>query len=494
MKAYFRVTNFDDLQHYRDRSPPWIKLYNKLLDDYEFAGLPDSAKAHLVQIWLLASRLDNKIPSDAKWIGQKINATEPVNLDTLICAGFLTPYEADANEDAKEQWASRYVSDKVRASILERDNYKCTACGSESDLEIDHIVPISQGGDGGEDNLQTLCRSCNRRKRTRTKRYAEQSATQKNKRRSLETERETETEEERTLTGSPPNKDARQALSDWNTMADRAGLPTAQRLTKTRRAKLNARLKECGGLAGWADALARVEASSFLTGDNPRGWRADLDFMLQESSFTKLIEGRYDDREPNTSARKQRAEQDADAEIAAALAESDRRRNDQQPPGNQRSIDAPECDIRSAAPEDGKRPGEPEIHGNAASLPGGPATLPAVGVGGGNQAGAGEPRLREVAQAGGAAEVVPGGAAGGAATGKAREGAAETGARPGEPGGAATQRLPHGGAEAVHGDTAERRDVASDAGGLQGAGSQTAGGWRMPEIPEFLDRRRTRRA
>ena len=35
-------------QHYKDRSAPWIKLYNELLDDYRFAVLPDASKWHLV--------------------------------------------------------------------------------------------------------------------------------------------------------------------------------------------------------------------------------------------------------------------------------------------------------------------------------------------------------------------------------------------------------------------------------------------------------------
>jgi hypothetical protein len=84
-----QVKNFERFQHYKDRSPPWIKLYNDLLDDYEFAGLPDASKAHLLAIWLLASRYNNEIPADAVWIARRINATDPINLDLLKAAGFL---------------------------------------------------------------------------------------------------------------------------------------------------------------------------------------------------------------------------------------------------------------------------------------------------------------------------------------------------------------------------------------------------------------------
>lgn len=85
----FSVKNFERFQHYKDRAPPWIKLYNELLDDYDFGLLPDASKMHLIAIWLLASRSDNKIPYDPTWVARRINATEPVNLAALAQAGFI---------------------------------------------------------------------------------------------------------------------------------------------------------------------------------------------------------------------------------------------------------------------------------------------------------------------------------------------------------------------------------------------------------------------
>ena len=89
MSRYFAVRNFDTFQHYSDRSPPWIKFYNAVLDDYEFTRLPDASRAHLMSIWLLASRTKNRIPFDAIWVAQAIKATTAVDLDALVDAGFL---------------------------------------------------------------------------------------------------------------------------------------------------------------------------------------------------------------------------------------------------------------------------------------------------------------------------------------------------------------------------------------------------------------------
>lgn len=51
--------------------------------------------------------------------------------------------------------------------VMERDAYRCVACGAHIDLTCDHVIPESQGGATELENLQTLCRSCNSRKGTR---------------------------------------------------------------------------------------------------------------------------------------------------------------------------------------------------------------------------------------------------------------------------------------------------------------------------------------
>lgn len=53
------------------------------------------------------------------------------------------------------------VSNKIRFAVYERDGYRCRFCGSDFDLEIDHILPISKGGKSNVSNLQTLCHNCN---------------------------------------------------------------------------------------------------------------------------------------------------------------------------------------------------------------------------------------------------------------------------------------------------------------------------------------------
>jgi hypothetical protein len=107
------------------------------------------------------------------------------------------------------------------------------------------------------------------------------------------------------------NKEVEGAFDLWNEMASRSGLPAAQKVTASRKAKMSARLKDCGGIDGWRVALEKVTASDFLVGNNDRGWKADIDFVLRESSFVKLMEGKYDGSGKQQSGRSNIGEQAA---------------------------------------------------------------------------------------------------------------------------------------------------------------------------------------
>ncbi len=61
----------------------------------------------------------------------------------------------------------RSISPKVRFEVFKRDDFTCRYCGRKTPqvvLEIDHVLPVAEGGDDALENLVTSCWECNRGK------------------------------------------------------------------------------------------------------------------------------------------------------------------------------------------------------------------------------------------------------------------------------------------------------------------------------------------
>lgn len=96
-----------------------------------------------------------------------------VEIGELVATGLWEPIDEANGAWRIHDWSSLYVSDhrrahvpaEVRRAVYGRDGHACLNCGSGDRLTIDHIVPRSLGGDDDLANYQTLCLSCNSRKR-----------------------------------------------------------------------------------------------------------------------------------------------------------------------------------------------------------------------------------------------------------------------------------------------------------------------------------------
>ena len=77
-----QIKNWKKFQHFKDRKPPWVKLYRDVLDDLEWYELDPLASKVLVMCWLIASEDDGRLPS-SKTLAFRLRMTEKQTIDCL---------------------------------------------------------------------------------------------------------------------------------------------------------------------------------------------------------------------------------------------------------------------------------------------------------------------------------------------------------------------------------------------------------------------------
>ncbi|MDP9178942.1 MAG: hypothetical protein M3O61_14780, partial [Gemmatimonadota bacterium] len=146
MPQCISVVGFESLQHYRDRSPPWIKLYNSLLDEHRFLQLSDTARCQLMLLWLVASRHHNRIPYDKKYIAEAIHCSNRLQLQALLDGGFLQVVDA----------AEHVASATVPMAARKRDASRTLSARSKSahpEEELETEVEITTSYNCARDEL-----------------------------------------------------------------------------------------------------------------------------------------------------------------------------------------------------------------------------------------------------------------------------------------------------------------------------------------------------
>ena len=105
---YLVVNKWGRFQHYKNRNPPWIKFYACTLDDYQISQLPELAQLHLLKLWLVAARMDNKIPFNVNWLAERLSCDPAIltdSIERLLNGGWLKTH-AISELDACQQTVS----------------------------------------------------------------------------------------------------------------------------------------------------------------------------------------------------------------------------------------------------------------------------------------------------------------------------------------------------------------------------------------------------
>jgi uncharacterized protein YdaU (DUF1376 family) len=88
----------------------------------------------------------------------------------------------------------------------------------------------------------------------------------------------------------------------WNDLASSVGLATVAKLTDARKVAITRRAKElvddfdyANPETGFTDLFSKIRGSPFLRGSES-SWRCDFDWCFALSNFTKIMEGKYENR------------------------------------------------------------------------------------------------------------------------------------------------------------------------------------------------------
>ena len=84
----------------------------------------------------------------------------PVLTHCRFCPTHQRLYQHQRNERNRQRYGLRWQV--IRLRVLKEEPF-CRVCKAPT-TEVDHIIPLSQGGTNARSNLQGLCKSCHSRK------------------------------------------------------------------------------------------------------------------------------------------------------------------------------------------------------------------------------------------------------------------------------------------------------------------------------------------
>lgn len=115
-----QIKNWHKFQHFKDRRPPWVKLYRDLLDDIEWHQLDATSAKVLVMLWLIASEDGGKLPN-IKTLAFRLRMTEKQTNDSINNLSHWL------EQDDIEMISMRYQDDAPETETEKRQSKRQTA-------------------------------------------------------------------------------------------------------------------------------------------------------------------------------------------------------------------------------------------------------------------------------------------------------------------------------------------------------------------------------
>ena len=234
-----KIKNWSKFQHFKDRKPPWVKLYRDLLDDIEWHELDPKAAKVLVMLWLIASEDEGSIPPN-KQLAFRLRMSEK---ETEVCISKLSHW---LEQDDNNLISTRYQHDAPE-----------TETETEKKTETEIICPPD--GEPLDGNKLPGC------------------------------------DHKAVIALYHQNLPTLRKVEVWN--------ETRKGYLRQRWREVAAELAEQKPITGhdvltwWAEFFSHIGTSKFLTGrvndKSGRSFVADLEWIIKPTNFCKIVEGKY---------------------------------------------------------------------------------------------------------------------------------------------------------------------------------------------------------
>jgi len=177
------VTNFCITE--QNEVAMYWEVSNKSIDDLLIVISPQSGSKFIgkKRYWIQRTNLklsehepvrfgrDPNNPRGIFWLYKRKIFWENDDLDNKAILALIDARESKLRRKIEflqgptnQSQSRQYLPENVKIAVWKRDCGRCVKCGSNENLEFDHIIPVSLGGSSSERNLQLLCQKCNREK------------------------------------------------------------------------------------------------------------------------------------------------------------------------------------------------------------------------------------------------------------------------------------------------------------------------------------------
>ena len=237
-----KIKNWKKLQHFKERTPPWVKLYRDILEQRDINMISDCSFRVLIGLWLLAAEdkdLEGNLP-EIPDIAFRLRKSEKEITECLQeLSAFLvyddttlisSQYQDDAPETETEAYSKEIEKEKRLRAEQKSSTPPLFKKLNPKDLEDDWLEKLL-----------------------------------------------------------PPDN----VIEMWNEIIVGESEKTKHiRVTTVRTDNIKRRNKDSLYKGqDWLDYFQRIKADSFCMGE--KGWKATIDWALKPTSITKMLEGGY---------------------------------------------------------------------------------------------------------------------------------------------------------------------------------------------------------